>query len=312
MFGLIDYIPITPAGSYICIMLKTRIAPTPSGLLHAGNGASFLLTWLIAKAFNGSVLLRIDDLDSERMRDEYVEDIFASLDWLGIQPDKGPSGPLELHSRFSQKLRIPIYNSILDILRNKGLLFACSCTRSMLPSGPYPGTCEHKNIPLDSEDVAWRIRVPENTEVCFNDLLLGPLTIYPFKETGSFVVRSRTGKPAYQIASLCDDIDFNINFIVRGTDLMPSTAAQLYIDQTALNGTFSKTRFLHHPLLKDSDENKLSKSKGAASLQHMRLSGESPLAIYRIVAEWMNVSAGNSIEELKERLIEKIRESLSF
>ena len=314
-------------------MLRTRIAPTPSGLLHTGNGASFLLTWLIAKAFEGKVLLRIDDLDSERMRPEYVEDIFASLDWLGIHPDEGPSGPEELRSRFSQELRIASYNKILDTLglsanyekrrmdewgevdmneglRTSGKIFACSCTRSMLPSGPYPGTCEDKGIPLDSENVAWRIRVEKDAEIRFDDLLQGTITVVPYKETGSFVVRSRNGKPAYQIASLADDLDFNINFIVRGMDLVPSTASQLYIAQQAGITAFQKTRFLHHPLITDPGNMKLSKSKGAASLQHMRLSGESPLHIYDIVAGWLGAEKGKSIAEAEEKILEKIRATI--
>ena len=94
--------------------LRTRIAPTPSGFLHAGNGISFILTYVIARAFEGQILLRIDDLDAERMRPEYVEDIFKTLDWLGLEYDEGPTSPDDFYQNFSQHKRLDIYNHLIE------------------------------------------------------------------------------------------------------------------------------------------------------------------------------------------------------
>ena len=98
--------------------LKTRIAPTPSGLLHEGNGISFLLTYALARAYEGQILLRIDDLDAERMRLAYLDDIFRTLDWLGIEWDEGPSSVADFQQNWSQHHRLDLYQNALDTLKN--------------------------------------------------------------------------------------------------------------------------------------------------------------------------------------------------
>src|SRR5690606_41399145 len=123
-------------------MLVTRIAPTPSGLLHLGNAWSFTLTWLAARAAGGHVWLRIDDLDAARAQDEYLEDIFASLRWLGLDWDSGPRDVADFKARYSQTLRLDRYRAAVETLKAGGHLYACTCTRSQLRgAGPiYPGT----------------------------------------------------------------------------------------------------------------------------------------------------------------------------
>jgi glutamyl-tRNA synthetase len=290
-------------------MLKTRIAPTPSGYLHAGNGASFLLTWLIATSAGGKILLRIDDLDNDRARPEYIEDIFRSLEWLGIETDEGPSGPDDFHEHWSQNHRLEDYFHLLQLVEQKGLLFGCDCTRSRLPVGPYPGTCLNKAIPLHSSEVAWRIRLDSSSSVAFSDLMMGEVECDLKNETGPFVVKSRTGRPAYQVASLSDDVRFGINFIVRGSDLLTSTACQLYLASASGKSEFHQTRFLHHPLVTGGDDIKLSKSAGSASLKSLRESGGSIILIYRIVADWLGIETnGDSVEPLKDRILKEIHQ----
>src|ERR1044072_3055513 len=115
-------------------MFRTRIAPTPSGYLHIGNAFSFLLTALHAKKRGASLLLRIDDIDDERKRPEYVNDIFTSLEWLGIEWNEGPSGPEDFELNWSQNRRLDIYKGILPRLREAEIIFACECSRKKLAS----------------------------------------------------------------------------------------------------------------------------------------------------------------------------------
>lgn len=243
----------------------TRIAPTPSGYLHAGNAIGFLITARLAKEQNASLRLRIDDLDAERARPEYVNDIFESLSWLRIQCSEGPAHAADHEASWSQDGRTPRYHELLAKLATDHHLYACMCSRRELPAC----TCCDRDIALDADGVTWRLRVPDtcpvdivgwknNTRVDLAALMHDP------------VLRQRNGRPAYQIASLADDVDHGITFIVRGADLLPSTACQLYLARLLHLDAFARIRFLHHPLVTDAAGNKLSKSEGAASLKAMR------------------------------------------
>jgi glutamyl/glutaminyl-tRNA synthetase len=273
---------------YICSMIRSRFAPTPSGYLHAGNAASFVLTWLLTRIQKGTILLRIDDLDQARMREPFVEDIFRTLDWLELDYDSGPTGPEDFHANWSQLLRLQQYEEVLGQLSGtQNLIFACECSRSQLTEGVYPGTCLSKNIPLNTEGVAWRIKT--NARVDFNDLMAGKQVFNLESDLGTVVIRSRNSTPAYRIASLSDDLYFGINFIVRGQDLLPTTASQLYLGSLLKTQAFSNSKFLHHPLVKDPRTGKLSKSAGAGSLKTLRESGAGPEFIYAIVAGWLGM-----------------------
>ncbi|MEO8590124.1 MAG: glutamate--tRNA ligase family protein [Flavobacteriales bacterium] len=255
---------------------RTRIAPTPSGYLHAGNAIGFLITARLAQERKATLRLRIDDLDAERSRPAYIADIFDSLEWLGIRRDEGPTGPEDQAARWSQELRIPRYQELLSELAAAGHLYGCTCSRQEI----IACSCREERITLDAPAVSWRLRVPDTCSlevVGFNDRTrvdLAGLLHDP-------VLRQRTGRPAYQIASLADDVDHGITFIVRGVDLLPSTACQLYLAQLLGLGTFAHVRFLHHPLITDAKGNKLSKSEGASSLRAMRQAGIAPGALRR-------------------------------
>ena len=269
--------------------IRTRIAPTPSGLLHPGNGLSFVLTWVIARAYGGQVLLRIDDLDKARSRDEYIEDIFYTLEWLGINYDEGPSGVEDFHNNWSQHNRLDHYNSALSVLRENEQLFACDCTRksirSIAPDGRYPNTCLHKSLHFEASDVSWRVK-PNilNTQLMLQAWKDTPFAI-SLKDINAFIIKQKNGFPAYQLASLIDDQLFDINFIVRGKDLWDSTLSQLYLAYLLDHATFLNTTFWHHPLIRDEKGEKLSKSKGAGSLQSWRRSGQTPEKIYNWVIQ---------------------------
>ena len=285
---------------------KTRLAPTPSGFLHAGNAFSFVLTWLLARQTGGSLLLRIDDLDSDRVRPAYIADVFETLHWLGLDWDDGPRNPEEFAERFSQTHRLGLYHDLLRRLRTEtDLVYACDCSRAKIlknaPNGLYPGTCRHRNLPLDAPGVAWRIRVPENAHITPNDIRRKDETCNVAALMGDFVVRRKDGVPAYQVASLADDLHFGINCIVRGADLLPSTAAQVWLAQLLGADAFANAAFHHHPLLTDETGSKLSKSAGAASLKAVREAGQSPAGIFRRVARYLGLPA-ESIETAQDLL----------
>ena len=274
---------------YLCHVstMVTRIAPTPSGFLHRGNAFNFLLAQKIARQQKGKVFLRIDDLDAQRVRDEYLEDIFQSLAWLGIDWDIGPAGVEDFKKNWSQTLRIDTYQKTLNTLRQKNLLFACQCSRKALSGFDlYPETCLPKNILLDTDDVAWRIKLNKSTSVNFVDKLMGEINIDLHKTTGCAVVRRRDGIAAYHIASLTDDENFGINTIVRGYDLLDSSALQLHLAHQLGFEKFSASSFYHHPLLQNTLGEKLSKSNGDDSLKAMRENGLKATALIEAFETW--------------------------
>ena len=268
----------------------TRLAPTPSGFLHTGNAINFLLTEKLARARGWKVRLRIDDLDIERVRPAYVEDIFRSLEWLGVSWDEGPSGPMDHAANWSQQLRLERYGEVVQVLRKGGHLYGCVCTRSQLRTVAaderYPGTCREAGHSLDHPDSTWRFRIPEGVVVKVDTLKDEVLEVDLEPTMGDPVVRHRisdqtSGRVAYQIASLVDDLDHGVTHIVRGSDLLPSTACQLFLAKLLGLKAFEAIRFHHHELVLGPTGDKLSKSEGATSLMSMRETGVSPLILQR-------------------------------
>lgn len=265
--------------------LRTRLAPTPSGLLHPGNGLNFILTSAIARAKGGNILLRIDDLDKARCRKVYVEDTFRTLDWLGLDYDEGPQGVDDFFKNWSQHTRLEEYARALDKLRGAEQLFACTCSRKDVrdrsPDGRYPDTCLHRSRDFEAPQTAWRVKAPvHKLSISVKNLAEGP------HEAGldildAFVVRQKNKLPAYQLASLVDDVLFDINCVVRGADLWESTLAQIYLARLLEFRTFTDAAFWHHPLIKDEKGEKLSKSKGAGSLKEWREAGRPATDLFR-------------------------------
>ncbi len=267
------------------LRLRTRIAPTPSGYLHVGNAWSFVLTWLAARRHQGWIALRIDDLDLGRCRDEYLEDIFASLAWLGLDWDQGPRSAGEFRASFSQHRRSERYLAALADSDRRQHFYACGCSRTDIKraagnrAGWYPGTCRSLGLPPGPERTL-RYRVPEGERVTARDASGGALALRPDRDLGDFVVRQKNGAAAYQLASVCDDEDARINFVVRGLDLMPSTGAQLSLARALGFSNFPQARFWHHALVRG-ETGKLSKSAGEA--------GSAPLpaaALHALRARW--------------------------
>ena len=155
--------------------ITSRIAPTPSGFLHAGNVYNFLLTYLFTRAFDGILYLRIDDYDLPRYRKQYVENIFRVLDMLGIDFDGGPGGVGEFEAEFSSKFRLGAYKNALKKLEQKGVCYACECSHSMKNSfknGIYTRVCAKKNLKFKKDETAMRLRVLDGAEILVGQNLI--------------------------------------------------------------------------------------------------------------------------------------------
>lgn len=277
------------------VSIRARLAPTPSGLLHPGNALNFILTWAITRAQDGHLLLRIDDLDKARRRDEYLEDIFRSIEWLGIDYDEGPEGVDDLKNNWSQDVRIDLYYEALDTLKDKGHLFACSCSRRMIRAistdGKYPGTCEQKALNFKRKDVAWRIcpqRAP--LQLPFRQII-GEDKVISLSNLNAFFVKQKNGFPAYQLSSIVDDEYFKINTIVRGLDLLKSTRYQFYLAHLLNNDTFQDAYFHHHEMLLNQEGEKLSKSKKATSLSSWQAQGRTPDELFQKTAQLLGITS---------------------
>lgn len=228
------------------------------------------------------VFLRIDDMDRDRVSDVYVQDIFDTLHFLNIRWDEGPRDLEEYKRVYTQVHRMGLYRETLDRLRATGAVFACTCSRSQLRGGAYPGTCRDKGLSLDAGDVSWRLRTdPGRVLSVRTPAGLVRATLPP--DVQDVVVRRRDGFPAYQVASLVDDLYYEMDLIVRGEDLWSSTLAQQYIGGVLGERRFQDILFHHHPLLTDAAGKKLSKSAGAASIQALRKEGYTAEDIYRLI-----------------------------
>ena len=256
----------------------TRIAPTPSGFLHLGNAYSFLLTQALAKKHGAKILLRIDDLDRERYRPEYVQDIFDTLDFLEIPIDLGPKSVSELESEWSQVHRMQLYEEALAKLRATGKVFSCDCSRNKIQQidsrGYYLGQCLDRRIQLDKPDTAWRVNTLEADFTQFTEYPSLQKTDLIPEETAFYVVRKKDRLPAYHLTSVVDDLHFGVDLIVRGKDLYASTLAQLDLARLLGEDRFGKITFLHHELIKGPNQSKLSKSAGDTSIQFLRKEGK--------------------------------------
>ena len=233
-----------------------RFAPTPSGRMHLGNVFAAMLAWLSVRSQNGTMVLRMEDLDTQRTNAQYAQILRQDLLWLGFDWDVETP---------PQSQRAEVYDRYFERLKALDLLYPCYCTRSQLHSvnAPhlsdgtyvYPGTCRNlKEIPTD-KNPSWRVKVPEKT-VYLEDLVQGQFVQNLQKDCGDFVVRRADGVYVYQLAVTVDDGEAGVTEVVRGRDLLASAPRQMYLQQ--LFG-FSHPRYAHVPMLLAPDGRRLSK-----------------------------------------------------
>ena len=274
------------------MVYRGRFAPSPTGPLHLGNARTALLSWVEARARGGAWLMRVEDLDRPRVRPGLEARVLEELRWLGLDWDEGPDvggrrGP------YRQSERLDRYRLALERLRGAGLVYPCFCSRAevaaaaLAPHGPgddgprYPGTCRALSAAARAgRPPAWRFRVPERA-VAFADGLRGPQSVDVAAEVGDFVVARADGVPAYQLAVVVDDAAMEVTDVVRGDDLLRSTARQILLYR-ALGA--EPPRFAHVPLVVGPDGERLAKRHGALSLGELRERGADPRAVCGLLA----------------------------
>jgi glutamyl/glutaminyl-tRNA synthetase len=267
---------------------RGRLAPSPTGLLHLGHARTFWIAAQRTKEQQGTLVLRNEDLDPQRSRPEFVDAMFEDLQWLGIHWDEGPDrwgafGP------YSQSERRSHYLGAWKRLRDGEFIYPCTCTRKDLAqsaSAPndtddeplYAGRCRDRN-PAEyalPAGMNWRFRVPDHEEIRFHDLNLGEQRYVSGDDFGDFLVWRRDDVPAYQLAVVIDDDAMHITEVVRGADLLKSTARQLLLLQ-ALG--LPVPNYFHCDLLRDAQGTRLAKRHDALSIRQLRESGLSPKAV---------------------------------
>ncbi|MFN4971798.1 MAG: glutamate--tRNA ligase family protein [Bacteroidota bacterium] len=279
------------------LAIRSRLAPTPSGFLHIGNIFNFVLARLETDRLGGTLLLRIDDADSSRVRESYTEDVFTTLNQLGLRYDEGAKNITDFKSNYSQFLRKKHYDTLLDKLARSGFLFACNCSRSDLLKNPEHTVCKQQSVAEFTNGYAWRLNTESAGIVTVNDYQSGLHPVGVHVATPYPVMRKKDGFAAYTVCSLSDDVNYGINLIVRGLDLMSQTALQLYVAKLCGISSFADTRFFHHRLLSDAAGNKLSKSAGAQGVSLM--SSLSPAQIFSFISAELGLENSLTYAELK-------------
>jgi glutamyl-tRNA synthetase len=289
-----------------------RLAPTPSGWLHLGNARSFLLAWLWARHAGGRVIMRVEDIDRPRCKPELREAALGDLAWLGLDWDEGPRAG-DPPGEFDQSTRFELYRRRLQELIDAGLAYPCVCSRRDIEQaasaphgdeGPvYPGTCrdrwesfEHARCE-SGVTPAWRFRWDVEAE-SFIDSCFGNVAVRP-GSLGDFVLWRRDDLPSYQLAVTVDDALQRVTQVLRGRDLLTSTARQIALYR-ALDLT-PPDQWAHVPFVQDAGGRRMAKRDGDLALVHLRESG---VAAARVVgfAAW---SAGliNQLEPATPRVL---------
>lgn len=271
---------------------NARLAPSPTGLLHLGHARSFLLAWWSARSQGGSIRLRLEDLDTSRVRPEFIEATYEDLRWLGLDWDGEP---------LLQSDRAATLRETADQLLRDGLAYPCICTRSEIrdalsaphgPDGssPYPGTCRDRYATTraaredSGRDPALRFITPHPT-LRITDHFAGVVELSPHADLGDFPITSRDGQVAYHLAVVLDDAHQGITEVLRGDDLMPSCGPQALL-QAALD--LPRPRWIHVPLVHGPDGERLAKRSDSLSLRAIRDAGVSPAHLVR----WLALTCG--------------------
>ena len=258
---------------------RGRLAPSPTGLLHLGHARTFWMAARRAAEHRGQLILRNEDLDAQRCRPEFVSAMYEDLRWLGIEWSEGPDrggafGP------YAQSDRHAFYLRAWETLRERGMIYPCTCSRKdvgLAVGAPhegddepvYPGTCRptEPSGTFESAGANWRLRVPDGKEICFTDLHLGPQRFVAGRDFGDFIVWRRDDVPAYQLAVVVDDAAMGITEVVRGADLLKSTARQIVLFRAL---RMSAPDYFHCDLVRDEAGMRLAKRHDALSIRKLR------------------------------------------
>lgn len=285
-----------------------RYAPSPSGVMHLGNLAACLLAWLDIRKLGGRLIFRMEDLDPERSSAEFAQNIASALTRLGLNWDEGYPA-----AGYSQGERTALYEDVFGQLLRKDMLYPCYCSRSerLAASAPHPGEqrsdpgckCRHfsaaqrRELEAAGRRPAWKIKVPDKT-ISFTDGHYGSFS-EKLADSGDFIIKRSDGVFAYQLAVSFDDMDMGIDRVVRGRDLLSSTARQIWLI-SELGGT--APQYCHAPLLVTDGSRKLSKRFGDLNTDSL-LERYSPEELLGYIAGLLGISDGSA--ESAGRLLER-------
>jgi glutamyl-Q tRNA(Asp) synthetase len=255
--------------------LTTRFAPSPNGPLHLGHALSAIVAHDLAKASGGRFLLRIEDIDGPRSRPELADEFRRDLEWLGLEWDEVPA----------QSTRLASYAAAAEVLKARGLIYPCTCTRSEIAASGaregadgliYPGTCKHRP-PDPSRPAAWRLdaqkAIAQTGPLVWEDALAGPQAV-DLSALGDVVLLRKDLPASYHLAVTLDDTSDGVTLVTRGADLFAATHIHRMLQ--ALLG-LPVPRWHHHALLTDETGKKLAKSRGSPALAARRRAGEDGL-----------------------------------
>ena len=290
-------------------MYRGRFAPSPAGDLHLGLAACELVGWLMARSSGGAFVLRVEDIDTPRVRAGVERKQLDDLRWLGLDWDEGPDvgGP---HTPYRQSERTAIYDRALHELADKGLTYLCDCSRADIAriasaphvgdEGPrYPGTCRELGVHdrVFKRDPAIRLKAPDR-EVVVDDRWQGRVVENVWRTVGDFVLRRGDGVYAYQLAVVVDDLAMGVTEVVRGADLLGSAARQALL--CALLGA-EPPRYAHHPMIVAADGTRLAKRASGVSLRDHRDVGASSGALVAALAASLGLVDGATPSAMSPR-----------
>ena len=262
--------------------IRTRFAPSPTGYLHIGGARTALFAWLAARATGGQFVLRIEDTDRERSTPESVQAIIDGMAWLGLEADEGP---------FYQSDRFQRYREVVDQLMAQGKAYRCYCSKERLEAlrekamaagekPRYDGHCRDRSEAVDGVEPVIRFRNPDTGSVVFEDRIRGRIEVAN-NELDDLVIMRADGTPTYNFAVVIDDLDMNINLVIRGDDHINNTPRQINIYR-ALGA--EPPEFAHVPMILGDDGARLSKRHGAVSVLAWREQGYLPDALVNYLA----------------------------
>ncbi len=278
---------------YSAQIYRGRMAPSPTGYLHVGHARTFWIAYERARAANGVLVLRNEDLDPQRSKAEYVRAFMEDLRWFGISWQEGPGGP---YAPYSQSERREVYLQMWRKLYEGGWIYPCTCSRKDFTEAAqaphessdepmYSGRCRGRKLRVESPaGVNWRFHAPDGRAISFHDGAQGEQQYTAGKDFGDFVVWRRDDVPAYQLAVVADDEAMRITEVVRGCDLLKSTARQILLYEAL--GVAPPAHY-HCDLLVDENGERLAKRSDALSLRALRANGMSP---EQIRAQWLDLT----------------------
>lgn len=272
------------------LIYRGRLAPSPTGFLHLGHAKTFWVAQQRAKENGGELILRNEDLDSTRFKMEFVPAMLEDLRWFGFEWSEGPDVGGKF-APYNQSERMSFYRAALEKLRAGNFIYPCTCSRKDILAATraphandddepvYPGTCRaNSKSEIADQKFNWRFRVPDEKTISFMDGNFGEQKFVAEKDFGDFVVWRHDDIPAYQLACVADDAAMKISEVVRGADLLVSTARQILIYR-ALN--LPSPNFFHCELMLDEKGERLAKRHDALSLRKLRELGETPESLRR-------------------------------